>query len=146
MCLVFGVATSCALLLPWFDVGGPPRSTVELIATAGALDVIAGPTRVAIVVAWALVPVSSAIAVFATAARRRRVATIMVAGASSLIVAVGGWLILTRPRLLAWGAWVGLACATSALLAGVIWLRHDRRPASSPGPTTRFPRPTGPRH
>lgn len=135
-CLVLGIATSGALLLPWFDVGGPPRSTVELIASAGALDVIAGPTRIAVVLAWALVPTSSAIAVFATAARRRQLATALVAGACSLVVIVGAWLILTTPRLLAWGAWVGLACATAALAAAAVWLRSRDRPGSAPGPPT----------
>jgi hypothetical protein len=59
------------------------------------------------------------------------VATIVVAGASALIVAVGGWLVLTTPRLLAWGAWVGLACAAGALTACLVWLRHHERPGSA---------------
>ncbi len=118
-CLLAGVATACSLLLPWFRVGGPSRSTLELIASAGALDVIEGAVRVLVVAAWTLVPVSVAGALFAGAARRPRLAGALVAGSCSLVIVVAGYLALVRPSVLAWGAWVATGLAITAVAAGV---------------------------
>ncbi len=125
-CLVAGVATACSLLLPWFHVGGPPRSTLEVIAAAGALDVIEGRTRALVVAAWTVVPVSVALALFAAAARRARLAGGLVAGSCSLVVGIACLLALTRPGLLAWGAVVAVSCAIVAVSTGIVSMVVDR--------------------
>lgn len=117
---------TCTLVLPWFDVAGRARSSIDLIASAGALDVIEGGTRVAVVALWLTLPMLSAIALFLFALGRYR-------GAASLALVVGGVVVailalgfIVDEVGLAWGAWLGAVSGVIAAGCAIMVLASAR--------------------
>ena len=70
--LVAGFGTVVSLVLPWFDLLGQERSSVDLLRSASALEVIDGGVRIAVIAGWLLMPVLLTVAIFLGAARRYR--------------------------------------------------------------------------
>ncbi len=106
---------AASLVLPWFDISGRSRSSIDLISSASALDVIDGTVRVVVIGMWLLVPVSVAAALLAFAAQRLRVAMALLIVTSLAVLAVLGIAFALGEIGLAWGAWLAAACAVGAL-------------------------------
>lgn len=113
---------TCSLVLPWFEVSGRSRSSIDLIASANALDLLVGSTRIIVIVLWLAVPVISAAALLSFAARRFRLAAALVLPfvASILLVFIIG--LVVDLVGLAWGAWVAAASAVVALACAMMVL------------------------
>lgn len=116
-----GFLTAATLVLPWFNVSGQARSSIDLISSAGALEIIEGGTRLLVVALWLGLPVLAAVSLFAFAARRFTLAAYLtfVVGLLVLgVVIVGGVVDVIG---LAWGAWLaaffGLAAGLSSVAA-----------------------------
>lgn len=118
--------TACTLVLPWFRVAGRARSSIDLISSAGALDVIEGGTRLAVVGLWLVLPVLSAIALFMFALKQPNVAAILsfVVGAAVLLVI--GLVLFIDEVGLAWGAWLAAASGATAAVCAIMVLTSAR--------------------
>ncbi len=126
-----GAATAVSLVLPWLRIGSRNRSSIDLIGSAGALDVIDGSVRVAVVATWFLVPLLAAAAMLAGAAGRHRLASgLLVPLAPTLAgVVILGWAVAGDG--LAWGAYLtaALALTTGGLATFLLW--SNRRPSTA---------------
>ncbi|MGI9606847.1 MAG: hypothetical protein ACR2P0_11975 [Acidimicrobiales bacterium] len=122
--LVGGFATACSLLLPWITTGSRSRSTISLIGSAGALDIITGVVRVAIVVLWLAVPVAVAVAGLAAASGRHRPSAFVLFGVGlSMSIGIGA-LLVTAAEAVAWGAWVSGVFALATAASSMMVLRR----------------------
>ena len=120
-----GLITVGALLAPWARSGRVDRSSIELLASASALDLLSGTERVVLVGSWFLVTATVAGALVAVAWGRRRLA-------ASLVVPLGPVMVLaavavaSSPFSLRWGAPMGSVSGLTATVAGALVLmdRH----------------------
>ncbi len=114
--LVPAIASVLSLLAPWVYLGSRGRSSIDLIASAGAIDLIEGPTRLAVVLAWLLAPLLAAGATIAAAANRPRLAAAVVAPLGPFLGVVAAVVVIGLGELAGWGAWL---CATLAVVTTV---------------------------
>lgn len=126
-----GAATALSLMLPWLRVGGRSRSSIDLIGSAGALDVIEGGVRFAVVATWFLVPGLVAFSMLAAAAGRLRACAFALLPLGPGLVAVVAGAVLTAGRLLVWGAYVTAVGAVVTTVFAVVVLRRLRTGAES---------------
>jgi len=116
-------ATALSLLLPWFELSGRRRSSIDLIGSAATLDVIEGTSKALVVGAWLAIPVMVAVVMLIAASGRTRLAAGLLLPIGPLL-AVCVVAILAKARgAAAWGLWVSLAFAvlTSILAAFTLW-------------------------
>lgn len=132
--LVAGFITVLTLVLPWFDVLGRQRSSIDIIRSASILDVIEGWVRVLVIIGWLLAPILVSIAMFVAAAGKHRTSAILLlpVGLTTVLI-VGAGLVISEVDL-AWGAFVGLlsAICTSILAIMVISNRPPRNDRAHP--------------
>lgn len=117
-----GFVATVSLVLPWFTIGERSRSSIDLLGSASALDVIEGGVKVAVIGGWLLAPVFVAVAMLVAASGRHRLAAGLLAPVALLTVAVvviGG---LVDAIALAWGAFVGLVFAVIASACAIMVL------------------------
>lgn len=121
-----GFLTACTLVLPWFHISGRARSSIDLISSAGALDVIGGGTRLLVVALWLLLPVLVAVAMLLYAAQRSTASAILIAlvGAVVLVVLAVGFVV--DGVALAWGAAVAAVCAVVAVSCAMMDMMFQR--------------------
>jgi hypothetical protein len=113
------------LLGPWVYSGSRGRSSIELIGSAGALDLIEGTTRFAVVIVWLLAPVLVAAAVLAAAAQRPRLSSSLVLPLGPIIGGVAAIVLIAVRDLAGWGVWFSGAFAIIAsALAAVSMFRQ----------------------
>ncbi len=113
------------LLAPWAGSGDTDRSSIQLLRSAGVLEVISGWQRPAAVLAWYLVVVLAAAALVAVAWGRPIVAgwALLPIGPAMLVAAV----IVTRSALpVRWGAIVGVSAGLIATAGAVLILMTQR--------------------
>lgn len=116
--LVFVAAVS--LVLPWLTIGSAPgRSSIDLIGSANALDVVGGPALALIVGTWLAVPVAAAAALVLGASGRSTAAAVVVLAISLLVASAAGAIVVSDAVTLAWGGAVGGLAATLAGAAAV---------------------------
>ena len=121
--LVAGFGTVVSLVLPWFDLLGQERSSVDLLRSASALEVIDGGVRIAVIAGWLLMPVLLTVAIFLGAARRYRLAAGILLPITALTLLVAGVGVAVDEIGLAWGAFIGSVCALiAAALAMMVLL------------------------
>ena len=113
-------ASVLCLLAPWVRSGQVDRSTIDLLASASALDLLDGRNEFAALAAWYSLPVLAAGAVIAAGWHRRR----LTAGFSLPIgplMLLALWAVAASPFTTRWGAWLG---ALLGLLASFLasWL------------------------
>lgn len=115
--VVMGLVSAAALLGPWLRSGTVDRSSVDLIGSATALDVLSGTTRVVVVGAWLTVVVLVAVALVTAAWDRPRVALAVLLPVGPLLVAA--WILLAgSPLEVRWGAvMAGISGAVTSILA-----------------------------
>lgn len=110
-----GFVMAASLVLPWFDISGRARSSIDLISSASALEVIDGSMRFVVIGLWMLVPICVAGALLAFAAQRARVAMVLLAVTAVAVLAVLVIAFAVGEISLAWGAWLAAVCAVAAL-------------------------------
>ncbi|MDW3176683.1 MAG: hypothetical protein R8J94_04765 [Acidimicrobiia bacterium] len=124
--LVAGFLTTASLVLPWFTIAGKSRSSVDLLSSASALDVIEGGVKVAVIGGWLLAPVLVAAAMLLAASGRHRLAAgllVPVVASTLLVVAIG---LAVDAVDLAWGAFVGAVFALLASACAIMVLATPR--------------------
>ena len=120
---ISAVMAAVGLLLPWAGSGTQSRSTIELLASASALDVLSGPQQILLIGAWLAIVVLAAAGLVAVAWHRvERAVPCFVALGPALVVTA---LVIRRsPLAVEWGAYVSSALGlvasvgSAALLAG----------------------------
>lgn len=131
--LVAGFFTVVSLVLPWFDILGRDRSSIDILRSASVLDVIEGAVLVVVIAGWLLAPILVSAAMLFAAAGRHRISallllpvglvTVLVVGAGAVIYEVG----------LAWGAFVGALSAIVASILAIMVLVGVRQTSSRAG-------------
>ncbi|MCP3934982.1 MAG: hypothetical protein GY708_06375 [Actinomycetia bacterium] len=113
-----GLSAVASLAFPWHSLLGKSRSTVELMGSASALDVLSGFDKAAVIAAWLAVPLLTAVALLAAAARRSVVVGLAMLPLGPLMVGAVALVSVRVPGDVVWGAWtamaIGLAATTSA--------------------------------
>jgi len=123
---VVGAATALSLVFPWVRVGGRSRSSIDLIGSAGTLEIIEGGVRFAVVAAWFLIPTLVAFAMLAGAADRLRVCAGLLLPLGPALMGVLAVAALTAGRQLVWGAYVTAAGAFVTSGIALLLLRRLR--------------------
>lgn len=123
----FATASAISLVLPWVRTGDRTRSSIQLIASAGALDIIEGPSRVAVVVLWFLVPALVAAAMLALAAGRSTLTTVLLAPLGFVLAAMVGLLVVVAGSVVVWGAWLTGGFAAGATIVAIVFLIGSSR-------------------
>ncbi len=117
------VIAAVSLLAPWARSGRVDRSTIELLSTAGALDLLVGWAEVATLVSWYLVPVLAAAAALAAGWHRKRLTGGFVLPIGPLM-GLAWFAVLRSPLESRWGAGLGVAAGLIATtLAGLLLMR-----------------------
>ena len=120
-------AIGVVAFLPWLRTGHATRNSFQMMRTAELLDVVTGPTSVALR-AWYLVPVLVALVWLAAALERPRimaalaVALVLATGAAAVVVLRSGVPTGSAPRL-------ALLAAATTLVGAVLTVRPSRRSA-----------------
>lgn len=117
-----GVVAAAGLLLPWAHTGTRTRSSIDLLSSLSALELVAGWQRVAMLVGWFGVILGAAAGLVLVAWDRPRggaLATAVVGPALGVALAA----VAASPFAVAWGAWFasGLG-ATASIGSGLILL------------------------
>lgn len=122
-----GFLATISLVLPWFTIAGSSRSSIDLVSSASALEVIEGPVKVAVVVCWLCAPVLVASAMLVAASGRHRAGALLLApvtGILLLVVVIG---VVVDDIRLAWGATFGVVFAVAASTCAIMVLVTSRR-------------------
>ncbi len=113
--LALAFITTVSLVLPWLAIGSAPaRSSIDLIGSLNALDVVDGISRALIVGAWLLIPVAIAAALLLGASGRTRMASGVVLAVSVLVVFAALAVVLSEPIGIGWGGVLGAVTACGA--------------------------------
>ncbi|MEO0493261.1 MAG: hypothetical protein AAF081_07585 [Actinomycetota bacterium] len=115
-----GVAAALSLLLPWARSGGRTRSTIELLSSASAIDLLDGWTRAVLVGGWCLVVLGAAVGLLGVAWDRPTVARsgLVVLGPALALATLA---VIWSPLAVEWGAWVGSGLgATASMGSGLL--------------------------
>lgn len=121
-----GFVATISLVLPWFTIGERSRSSVDLLSSASALEVIEGGVKAAVIGGWLLAPVFVAVAMLVAASGRHRLAAGLLAPVALLtvvVVVIGGFVDAIE---LAWGAFVGVVFAVIASACAIMVLVMPR--------------------
>ncbi len=106
--LVSVFVAAASLVLPWLAIGtAPGRSSIDLIASANALDVVGGATLALIIGTWLAIPVAAAVALLLGALGRPKAAAAVVLVVSACIGLVAAAIAATDAVALAWGGALG---------------------------------------
>ena len=133
--LVAGFFTVLSLVLPWFDILGRERSSIDILRSASVLAVIEGSLKVAVIFGWLLAPVPVSAAMFLAASGRHRMAAVLLLPVGAMTMLVVGASLVVDEIGLAWGAFVGLGSALAAFILAVMVLLSPR-PSIAPGGST----------
>jgi len=121
-----GFLATISLVLPWFTIAGRSRSSIDLVSSASALEVIEGPVKVAVIVCWLCAPLLVALAMLVAASGRHRAGALLlspVTGILLLVVIIGT---VVDDIRLAWGATFGLVFAAAASTCAIMVLVTSR--------------------
>jgi len=127
MSLLFGAVSVIGLVLPWLSTGERQRSSIDLIGSAGALDVIEGFTKAVVIAMWFLLPMLAAGSFLAFAAGRSRLAASLVLPLGPVLGLIVGLLFFAVSDQVAWGAWVSAACGICGSLLALVSLVSSSR-------------------
>jgi hypothetical protein len=120
-----GFLTVISLVLPWFDLLGKQRSSIDILSSASALDVIDGFLKVVVVAGWLLAPVLVAIAMPLAASGRHRAAAALLVPVGIVVFAAALFGALVDDIDIVWGAIFGAVCAAMAsVFAIMVFVAH----------------------
>ena len=122
LALASGFLAVVSLVLPWFDVLGKERSSIDLVSSAGALDVIEGGVKVLVLLGWFSAPLFVSVAMLVAASGRHRVAALVLLPVGLVLVGVFVVGVFVDDVGIAWGAIFGVvfAAASTAIAAVVL--------------------------
>lgn len=128
--LASGFLASVTLVLPWLNISGRSRSTIDLIGSASALDVLDGMWKALVIFAWLSFPVVVAVAIIVAATGRLKAAAwLMLPMEAVLALLVVGLRLLLGEGTIAWGAWLTGVFAAMATGSAIMVLFVGRRMA-----------------
>lgn len=104
--LVAGFLAAVTLVLPWIRLGGRTRSSIELIGSLGALDVIEGSVKVAVIIGWFVVPVLVGTAMLTAAAGKLRLSASLLIPLGPILAGTVLFVLFVESDVLAWGAYL----------------------------------------
>lgn len=123
---VAGAISALTLLAPWVRSGRVDKSTVDLLRSAAALEVLGDTGRIAAVAAWYLIPVLAAVAVVAAAWQRPRLTAAAVVPMGPMMV-VAFRAVSAAPFDVRWGALSGVVAGlTASGLGALLLIDHAR--------------------
>lgn len=117
--LASGCVAAGSLILPWFQVSGRPRSTIDVISSATALDVLDGLKKWAVLGIWVTIPLAVAAGLAGWALHRVRASawSIAVSGIAMTIACIFAAWSVRDP--IAWGWWVSVGSGLTATVAAI---------------------------
>ena len=122
-CLLgLGIVSTVCLVLPWVRVGTRDRSSIDLIGSAGALDIIEGATKAIVILLWFLLPLLVAAAMLALAAGRTRLLAWLLLPLGPILGAIVVLLLVVAGDVVVWGAWLSAAFAVGASASAIMVL------------------------
>ncbi len=124
--LLLGVLSTICLVLPWVRVGSRDRSSIDMIGSAGALDIIEGATKAIVVLLWFLLPVLVAAAMLSLAAGRIRLLGWLLVPLGLILGAIVLLLLIVAGDVVVWGAWLSAAFAVGASASAIMVLVGER--------------------
>lgn len=124
--LLLGVLSTICLLLPWVRVGSRDRSSIDLIGSAGALDIVEGATKAVVVLLWFLLPMLVAAAMLSLAAGRLRLVGWLLLPLGLVLGAIVLLLLVVAGDVVVWGAWLSAAFAVGASASAIMVLIGQR--------------------
>lgn len=126
--LASGFLAAVTLVLPWVNISGRSRSTIDLISSASALDVLDGSWKALVISGWLLFPVVVAVAIIVAASGRLKTAAwLMLPMEMLLAVMVVALRLLLGEGTIAWGAWLTGVFAAMATGSAIMVLFVGRR-------------------
>jgi hypothetical protein len=121
-----GFLTVVSLVLPWFDLLGKKRSSIDILRSASALDVIDGFVKVVVLAGWLLAPVLVAMAMPIAASGRHRAAAALLVPVGVGVLAAALFGALVDDIDLVWGAIFGAVFAATASVFAIMVLVAPR--------------------
>ena len=115
-----------SLVLPWFEVLGKPRSSIDIVASAGVLNVIDGGVQLLILAGWLVAPLLVSIAMFLAASGRHGRAALLLAPIGIVFVSVFIIGVFVDEIGIAWGVNFGAACGAITTVLSVVALVRTR--------------------
>lgn len=132
--LAFGFLSVVSLVLPWFDLLGKERSSIDLVSSASALDVIDGGVKVLVLLGWFLAPLLVSVAMFLAASGRHRFAAALLVPIGVVMVAVFVAGVAVDDIGIAWGAIFGVVFAALATVFAIMVLATPKVDTSATDP------------
>lgn len=132
--LTFGFLSVVSLVLPWFDLLGKERSSIDLVSSASALDVIDGGVKVLVLLGWFLAPLLVSVAMFLAASGRHRFAAALLVPIGVVMVAVFVVGVAVDDIGIAWGAIFGAVFAALATVFAIMVLATPKVATSTIDP------------
>jgi hypothetical protein len=132
--LAGGIGSALSLLLPWLHLSGRDRSTIDIIGSAAALELLDPTTEWVVVGLWVSVPVAVAAGLVLWALHRHRASRRLIVLSSVLVIGCCLITFWTLGSVMALGWYAGLACAAVSIGAAVV-LGHAERISQSPRPS-----------
>ncbi len=137
--LVAGFLAVVSLVLPWFVLLGKARSSVDLLGSASALDVLEGGVKVAVFVGWFIAPILVSAAMFLAASGRHTAAAVLLQPIGLLLLGVFLVGVVVDDIGIAWGSIFGAVFAALATVFAMMVLMTSRSSAKTqetPGANT----------
>lgn len=121
-----GFLAVVSLVLPWFVLLGKARSSIDLLGSASALDVLEGWVKVVVFAGWFLAPVLVSVAMFLAAGGRHKAAAILLLPIGLLLLGVFVVGVLVDEIGIAWGSIFGGVFAALATVFAMMVLMTSR--------------------
>ena len=118
--LTAGFLAVISLVLPWFDLLGKQRSSIDILSSASALDVIDGFVKVVVLAGWLLAPLLVAIAMPLAASGRHRAAAALLVPVGIVVFAAALFGALVDDIDIVWGAIFGAVFAATASVFAIM--------------------------
>lgn len=131
-----GFLAVVSLVLPWFVVVGKARSSIDLLSSASALDVLEGGLKLVVFAGWLLAPILVSIAMFLAASGRHRGAAFLLLPIGLLILVVFVVGVVVDAIGIAWGAIFGAVFAALATIFAMMVVVSSTSSPSIPTPET----------
>jgi len=128
-----GFLAVLSLALPWFDVVGKARSSVDILGSASTLNVLKGWRKVAVFSGWLLAPILVAAAMLLGAAGRHKFAAGLLIPVGIVVLAAFVIGVSVDAIDIVWGAIFGAVFAALATVFAIMVLvmAKETQPAAS---------------
>ena len=125
--VALSVGAVLCLLAPWMRSGSVDRSSIEVLSSASALQVLGGTREWLVLAAWVALPIAAALVLVAAAWGSVRLSSVaaLPIGPSMVVALVA---VQSSPFDVLWGAWLGASLGlTATVLASLILIDGMKR-------------------